>query len=199
MKIVFFILLHCTPGFTQFVKPIVLYSSKEQLENYTKRTFTSCDRFVFLGLDTGIAQSLNDPKKWGRRAQSFPRRFGAAYGKRVVANTAQLGFEFVLNQDTRYRRSENLKMTSRIWYALQNAPLAYSPNGRRSVAYGRISSSVAGESISSLWHPHSSRPGDLALSAGFSILDRAGSNLLDEFSPDLKQYGASLWRKIKRR
>jgi len=61
-----------------------------------------------------------------------------------------------------------------------------------------MAAGVVGRSASSTWHPQSITPVSLLSDVGQSALDRAGNNLLTEFTPDLKAFGAAAWKRLKK-
>jgi hypothetical protein len=50
--------------------------------------------------------------------------------------------------------------------------------------------------VENQWLPHPQTGGNLSRVLIFGITDKVQDDLLTEFSPDLKQFGHTIWRKI---
>src|SRR5215831_2207560 len=68
---------------------------------YVHRTF-SWQRMAFLAGDTAIDHCLRSPAEWDRRPSSFAVRYSAAFGRRLVNNTIELGAGLALHEDARF-------------------------------------------------------------------------------------------------
>ena len=165
---------------------------------YIFRTYTDPQRMAWLLVDSARDHWSQAPLEWDRSAQSYGYRVASGWGRRIVRNTAQFGFEALLNEDTRYRPCPSHEFRKRIYYAVSRSVIAWHPDGSIGPAYGRIAAGVVGAAASSTWHPQSIGAGALLGGVADSALDRAGNNLLAEFTPDLKNFGKATWNWIKK-
>ena len=168
----------------------------DRFRYYLHRTYTSRPRLAFLLADTGMGHALNDPEEWGRQPRSFGVRLASNFGRRVVANSIEFGLGAVLQEDARYRSSPEPGLRKRIRHATVTAFTARLPDGRIRPAYSRFGAIAGGVLISSRWHPGAASSSDLLLDVGFGVLDKIPSNLLDEFSPDMRRVGRKVFKTI---
>jgi len=169
------------------------YTSRDRLNSYIERTFTSKTRLLFLLIDTSQGHLQHDPKGWDQGSTGWATRLGSNYGRRLIRNTIELGASEVLREDMRYRPSTVRGIEPRVQHAVISAFTA-SVNGRRRPAYGMLVALTATAFISSVWQPRRVCAGHVMLGVTFSLLDRVPDRLLDEFSPDMKQFGKRAWR-----
>jgi hypothetical protein len=86
----------------------------------------------------------------------------------------------------------------RILFAVRSSVTAYHPDGSVGPAYGRMAAGVVACAASSAWHPQQMNASILLTGIGQSALDRAGNNLLTEFTPDLKAFGLAAWNRLRK-
>jgi hypothetical protein len=184
-----FLLLLCftTPLLAQ-VLPDPYPDNRERFNAYLYRTYTDPVRFAWLLVDSATDTWSKDPHQWDRSAESYSYRVASGWGRRIVRNTALLGFETILQEDSRYRPSLQHGMAKRMFFAIRHSVLAYKPDGSVEPAYARIAAGVVAAATSSTWHPQSIDASALLSGVGQSTIDRAGNNLLAEFEPDLKRF-----------
>jgi hypothetical protein len=194
------LLLLSAPALAQVGLPASAYynSLHDRYKSYIVRTYTDPQRLAWLLADTAIDHWSCSPDAWDRSAESYSYRVASAWGRRIVANTAQFGFEAMLHEDSRYRPSGSRNFGRRILFAFRSSVTAYHPDGSVGPAYGRISASLVARATSSTWHPQQMNASILLASIGQSALDRAGNNLLTEFTPELKAFGAAAWNRLKK-
>jgi hypothetical protein len=188
--------LHCQ---TTAPEALRLPALGERFRDYLHRTYTCRERLTFLAADAGIAHFLNGPEEWGRGPETFGFRLASNFGARVVANSIEFGAGAALEEDSRYRRSGLTGFRKRAAYAAASAFRARRPGGETRFGYSRLAATTAGVLISSTWQPRSVPARELAGSIGFGLLGRIPDNLLDEFSPEIRQAGKKLRRKVSRR
>jgi hypothetical protein len=90
-------------------------------------------------------------------------------------------------------------MRGRIWHALQYSVTAQMPDGRRRPAYTRFFASTVAEVSTTHWTGQPIQPAWAFQSLGWSALDQAETNLLDEFSPDIRRLAGRLWKMAEHR
>ncbi|MES1261168.1 MAG: hypothetical protein ABUS49_05465 [Acidobacteriota bacterium] len=167
---------------------------RERFNAYLFRTYTDPARFAWLLVDSATDHWSRSPREWDRSAESYSYRVASGWGRRIIRNTAQLGFETVLHEDSRYRRSGEVGFGRRIRFAILHSVLAYKPDGSVEPMYGRMAAGVVAAATASTWHPQSISAAHLLNGVGQAAFDRAGSNLLTEFEPDLKNFGRKTWK-----
>jgi len=171
----------------------------ERLQNYTFRTYTDPSSAAWLFVDSAVDHWGRAPRQWDQSPQSYSYRVASGWGRRIVRNSAQLGFETVLQEDSRYRRSGEGNFGKRIFFAVSHSVLAYKPNGSVEPMYGRIAAGVVATATASTWHPQSTSSSCLLGGVMTAAMDRAGNNLLKEFEPDLRSFGRRTWNQIVRK
>jgi hypothetical protein len=187
------------PGFAQ---PAVVDSQyysglDERVHAYVFRTYTDPARISWLLFDSAADHWSGAPHQWDSSARSYSYRVASGLGRRIVSNTAQLGFETLLHEDSRYRRSGERKFRTRILFALRYSVLAWKPDGSVEPMYGRMAAGVVAAATSSTWHPQSIDAETLLNGLGQAAMDRAAGNLLAEFEPDLKKFGRKAWSTLR--
>jgi hypothetical protein len=168
----------------------------ERIHSYVVRTYTDPSRISWILVDSAVDHWSGAPTQWDRSAQSYSFRVASGFGRRIVGNTAQLAFESLLHEDSRYRRSGDTRFKTRVLFALSHSVLAYRPDGSVEPMYGRMAAGLATAATSSTWHPQSISATCLLNGAAAAAIDRAGGNLLTEFEPDLKRFGWKVWRTL---
>ena len=174
--------------------PLFYASLGDRFHAYIFRTYTDPERLSWLFVDAATSTYLKDPHQWKRNSQGYSYRLASGFGRRIVNNTAQLGFEALLHEDSRYRPLGAHGFPQRVFHAVRDAVIAHRPDGSMEPAYGRIAAGVVAHATSSTWHPRSIGAGALLAGIGDGALDRASGNLLTEFEPDLKAFGRKFWR-----
>jgi len=177
--------------------PLYYLDTRDRVNAYVFRTYTDPVRLGWLAFDSAKDTWTKDPHEWDRSPESFSYRFASGWGRRIVRNTAQLGLETALREDSRYRLSGSRVFRERVLFAVSHSVLAYRPDGTVGPAYGRVAAGVIGAAASSTWHPHPMSAGSVMNGVGQSALDRACNNLLTEFAPDLRAFGRRTWNRLR--
>jgi len=179
--------------------PSYYVNNRQRFDAYIFRTYTDPAKLGWLLVDSAQETWLSDPYPWDRSPGSYYCRVASGWGRRIVSNTAQFGFEAVLREDSRYRPSSARGFRKRFLFAIGHSVIAYGPDGSVGPAYGRMAAGVVATATSSTWHPQSITAGSLMSGVGQSTLDRAASNLLNEFAPDLKAFGKKRWDRFRKK
>jgi hypothetical protein len=177
--------------------PEYYLNTRQRVDAYIFRTYTDPQKFGWLLIESAQATWLKDPHEWDRSPESYSYRVASGWGRRIVSNTAQFAFETALHEDSRYRPSGAQGVRKRILFAISHSVIAYKPDGSIGPAYGRMAAGVAAATASSTWHPRSIDAGPILSGVGQSAIDRACSNLLTEFGPDLKAFGRKSWNRFR--
>jgi hypothetical protein len=173
--------------------------TRARVNDYVFRTYTDPSRIAWLLVDSAKDNWSQHPRDWDRSPESYYCRVASGFGRRIVRNTLQLGFETALHQDSRYMPSNLHGIGKRVLFAVRSSVLAYKPDGSMELAYGRIAAGVATAAISSTWQPQTVGAATLLGGMGQSAIDRAGNNLLTEFTPDLTNFGKRTWKMFFRK
>jgi len=186
------------PGLCQLAPsdPQYYRSSRERVDSYVFRTYTDPSRLSWLLFDSAVDHWYKAPCEWDQSARSYGYRVASGWGRRIVRNTAQLGFETALQEDSRYRRSGERGFGRRVLFAVNHSVLAYKPDGSVSPMYGRMAAGLVADATSSTWHPRPTTASSFVGGMGQAAIDRAGNNLLTEFEPDLKRFGLRVWKAV---
>ena len=179
--------------------PEYYQTGHERVQSYIFRTYTDPARLGWLFVDAATDTWSRSPQEWDRSPECYSFRVASGWGRRIVRNTAQLAFEAMLHEDTRYRPSHENGLHRRVLFALRRSVLSYKPDGNSQVAYGLIAAGVTSAALSSTWHPQSTDADALLSGIGQAALDRAGGNLLAEFEPELKRFGRKTWHRVVKR
>lgn len=177
--------------------PLSYYQdSRERIRSYVFRTWTDPDRIGWMLAGSAMDHWERFPHQWDQSSGSYGMRVASAWGRRMVHNTVQLGFESALHEDSRYRRLGEGRFERRFVFALSNSMLASKPDGSVELMYGRIAAGVVTSAVSSTWHPQSISPASLVSGMGWAAVDRTEGNLLTEFAPDLRSLGRNAWNHL---
>lgn len=166
---------------------------------YVRRTFTSPERWLYLSADTGLSHILRDPEEWRGGAGGYAKRYGSAAGQRIVKNTAEYLGGLAFRQTTQYRASQSRRFGARIWNALWQAMATPQPGGGLHPAYPRFLALATAPLVSSTWRPRPLTGTRYLGCFADGLLGQAETNLLDEFTPDLKRFGTKVRTAIFRR
>src|SRR3954469_13688926 len=114
------------------------HDSRERIQSYVFRTWTDPDRIGWMLVGSAMDHWEGLPHQWDQSGGSYGMRVASAWGHRMVHNTAQLGFESALHEDSRYRRLGEGRFERRVLFALSHSMLAWKPDGSVEPMFGRI-------------------------------------------------------------
>jgi hypothetical protein len=172
------------------------FTPSQRIQYYLQRTF-SWQRMALLGADTAVDHLLGGKSSlWSDGPFGYASRYGDSFGCRLTRNTMELGLGMALREDVRYKRSQTQGFRRRLRYATTHALLASTPDGRFRPAYSRLAAAFGGEIVSAAWRPRPFSAGELAGSGAWTLLDRFPNSYLDEFTPDLVNFGRRARRKL---
>jgi hypothetical protein len=143
------------------------------------------DPFAFIG--TGIfaaaEQSQNSFPGYGKGAEGYAKRYGAAYTDEALSR--MIGgavLPSLLHQDPRYFYRGSGTKKSRVLYALSAAVICKGDNGKMQPNYSYVLGAFASGGISNLYHPAGDRGAGLTLGNGFlNVGAHALDNIAREF------------------
>ena len=147
------------------------------------RSMTDPVEFGVVAVVAGIEQERDTFPKYGRGAQGYGKRYGAAYADVVtgrIIGSAILPSLF--HQDPRYFYRGSGSVPSRGWYAFRSAFVCRNDQERWQPNYSRLLGSFASGGISYLYHPEGDRGPSLIVRNGFiGIGGTVVTNLIREF------------------
>jgi hypothetical protein len=172
------------------------FSSSERWSHYVRRTYSPA-RLGLLSAETVLDHALLHPSCWDYSAGSYARRYLRALDRRVIRNTAELGAGILTGEDLRYRPARSRTFHGRIWNALRASATAKMPDGSLRPAYTRFFAISVANVSTAHWTRRSIGAGWVLRSTGSAVYDQAQTNLLDEFSPDLRRVGGRIWKRFR--
>jgi Carboxypeptidase regulatory-like domain len=139
--------------------------------------------FVSSGVTAGIEQRANRFPGYGQDAQSYAKRYGAAYATGALGRLIGSALlPSLLHQDPRYFYRGSGSIPSRTLYALSAALICRGDNGRPQPNYSNVLGDLAAGGISNLYHPAGDRGVTLTIdNALIAIAANAASNVVREF------------------
>jgi hypothetical protein len=163
------------------------------LTNSDKAKIVAKDVFSFYGLVSvaaaaGIDQWTDEPREWQLGAEGFGMRFGSRFGRLLLRDTIQLGFDSVLHTDPRYDRCECAGFLLRSRHALRRTLVARRDGGGEMLNISKIGGAFGTSAIAIQWYPD--RYHDAAHAFGYGAEDlgfSAGFNMVHEFWPDIRR------------
>jgi hypothetical protein len=163
-------------------------SPSQKFELAFKRSITPLT-FVGTGLLAGIGQAEDNFPTYGQGAQGYGKRFGAQYADTFDGNMIGSAiFPVILHQDPRYYRMGTGGFRKRFWYSLSAAVRTKGDDGKWQPGFSTILGSFAAGGISNLYYPAPNRGAGLTFERGSLVIaERAVSEMLDEFMPDIQQ------------
>ena len=178
------------------VKPLPAFTAEERFKDYFYRTYQSHSRFLWLVVyDTGLDHALNS-RKFGREPEDFGHRFGNNYRDRAFSKSILALAQGFTDQDTRSRPFPEHGFWSKVGFSFEKTVLAYKSDGSRQLSIQPFTDMAS----SAMVHRYAGRPVriDVVTGAGVNLADRFGDNLLEAFSPELKSFGHTTLRQIKK-
>jgi hypothetical protein len=161
-------------------------TAKQKFRLFAKETF---DPFTFASSAAGAALSQidNDNPKYGKGAEAYAQRFGAAVADITTQNFfSDAVLASLLHEDPRYfRRGPEFGVWHRVGYALSRVVVTRTDSGSKTFNYAGILGMGMGIGLSNAYYPESSVNGEeVATRFGTSLAAAALGNLLPEFWPD---------------
>jgi hypothetical protein len=154
-------------------------------QKYHLALHSIADPFAFVGTGAfaAIEQWHNTFPGYGKGAQGYAKRYGAAYADEALSRMIGSALlPSLLHQDPRYFYRGSGTKKSRALYAISAAVICRGDNGRLQPNYSYVLGSFAAGGISNLYHPASDRGVGLTIGNGFlNVAAHALDNLGREF------------------
>ena len=131
----------------------------------------------------GIQQAANSFSGYGRGAQGYGKRLGAAYADSVTSTfIGGAILPSLFKQDPRFFYKGTGSRRARFFYAIANAVICKGDNGHSQANYSAVLGSLAAGGISNLYYPESDRDVTVTFeNALIGIGATAANNVLQEF------------------
>ena len=145
------------------------------------------------GVDAAVWQATDsDPRGYGQGWNAYGARYGASLADIEATRFFQsFLLPAVLKEDPRYFRKGRGGFGPRFAYAISRVLVGRTDAGRSSFNFSAVGGSFAAAAISNTYLPDVDRDaGRTMATAGLTLADTAGWNLLSEFGPDI-------WRKLR--
>jgi hypothetical protein len=185
---------------TQSADPLTngSFTLSARWSQYLHRTFGPT-RLAVLAAETAVDHAFSEPRCWDASAGAYAQRYARVLDRRLIRNTTELAAGILTGEDLRYRKSQSRSIRGRVWNSVRASLVAQMPDGTRRPAYSRYVASVSTELSTAHWVGQPIRMPWVFQSLGWSALDHAETNLLDEFSPDIRRIATSLWHAARDR
>ena len=144
-------------------------------------------QWIGFAVRAGMDQAEKSPNAWGYGADSFGVRMASRFGKSFLRENIAFGVRAMDGEDPRYFRLGKGGGWKRTRYAFTRSFMARNDDGSWMPAYSRFVADYATPFIAQSWRPEvfsaarGFRGGSVGMGVGF------GSNLGQEFWPDLKK------------
>jgi hypothetical protein len=167
-------------------------TAHQKLMVWVKRSYSPAN-LLAAGVDAAVWQATDtDRRGYGQGWEAYGARYGAE-----MANIESTRFfqsfllPSILKQDPRYFRRGHGGFGSRFAYSISRVLVTRSDAGRKQFNFSAVGGAFAAAALSNTYMPDVDRdPGRTMASAGLTIANTAGWNLLSEFGPDI-------WRKLR--
>ena len=173
----------------QQVLPYQPITPAERWQEFTRDSFTSPGGYLVPLFPAGIAHLKNKPTQWGQGAEGFGRRAGYAYATNFMDDSILHASAAILRNDVRYEPSKDEKVMRRVRHALSRTFVTRSQSGRLTFNSSNFMSSYGAGMLATYMLPSESyEPLKYGVRQGHILIAaHAGSNLLKEFTPDIKR------------
>jgi hypothetical protein len=168
------------------------YTPPERWSEYLHRTFGPT-RLALLGAETAVDHGFGEPSCWDASGAAYVQRYARAFDRRLIKNTTEFATGVLTREDLRYRKAGSRSIRGRVWNVFRASVVAKMPDGTERPAYTRFFASATTELSTAHWVGQPIRTRWEFQSVGWSVLDQAETNLMDEFSPDLRRIAIRLW------
>jgi len=143
--------------------------------------------WIGFAVHAAMDQVRKSPGAWGNGADSFGVRMANSFGRSFLRQNIAFGVRAFDREDPRYFRMEKGTGRQRTKYAFTRAFISRKDDGGWMPAYSRLVADYATPFLAETWRPErfgigrGFRQGSVGVGLGF------GSNLWQEFWPDLKK------------
>ena len=167
-------------------------TAHQKLNVWVQRSYSPANLFA-AAVDAAIWQASDtDRRGFGQGWNAYGARYGAAL---ATSESTQFFQKFLLpsllKEDPRYFRQSGGGFGARFGYAISRVLVGRTDSGHRRFNFSGVGGAFAAAALSNTYLPDVDRdPGRTMASAGISLANTAGWNLLSEFGPDI-------WKKLR--
>ena len=130
----------------------------------------------------GYSTARNSPREWGGTWEGFGKRVASSFGKKVIKNSTMYGLDEALKYDSKFYRSRDRSLSSRIGNALISPVTARNKRGKRVIGLPRILGTYTSNVVAAeTWYPSRYTYKDGLRSGTISLGMNAAFNLVKEF------------------
>jgi len=170
--------------------PSVTRLTKHQkFETFVRRTYSPYT-FASAAINATWAQAWGDWPTYGGGMQGWGKRFGASTADIETRSFfSSFALPVAFHQDPRYHPSHKDGVVPRAWYAATRILVTRSDDGSRMFNYSEVLGVLFTSSLQNAYYPRRDRGfGDTVQRFTGGLTSDATSNLLREFSPELKRF-----------
>ena len=133
-------------------------------------------------LSAGISTWKNSPEEWGTKWEGFGRRVASGFAKNAIKQTTTFALDETFKLDSRFYRSNNKRVGSRIRNALISPVTARDKNGKRVFGFPNLAGTYGSRIIAyEAWYPERYGWKKAVRSGTISLGMNAAFNLFKEF------------------
>jgi hypothetical protein len=126
--------------------------------------------------------------EWRLGTRGYARRVEDRFYRAMIGGTVHSSITALLHHDTRYLPAQDPSRTHRIAHALARTFVTLDDSGHQVFDISGLAGIYVGSMLPMYWHPRHYSPWNQGVRAGnFGVMFHAGSNLIQEFQPDLKR------------
>jgi len=131
---------------------------------------------------------FNVPREYGTHWEGLGERYGTRITALAVSNTMEAGLGAIWGEDPRYIRDAGAPFKSRIGHAIKMTFMAENRDAGVMPAYARFMAIPGSNFLSNTWRVDSDATVNRAVArTGLRFVGRLGSNVFQEFWPDVRQ------------
>jgi hypothetical protein len=133
-------------------------------------------------LSAGISTWKNSPEEWGTKWEGFGRRLASGFATSAIKQTTTFALDEAFELDSRFYRSRNKSVGSRISNALISPVTARDKNGKRVFGFPNLTGTYTSRIIAyEAWYPQRYGWEKAIRSGTISLGMNAAFNLFKEF------------------
>jgi hypothetical protein len=167
-------------------------TAHQKLNVWVQRSYSPAN-LLAAGVDAAVWQASDtDRHGFGQGWDAYGARYGAAL---ATSESTQFFQKFllpsILKEDPRYFRKSGGGFGARFGYAISRVLVGRTDSGHGRFNFSSVGGAFASAALSNTYLPDVNRdPGRTMASAGITLANTAGWNLLSEFGPDV-------WKKLR--